>query len=438
HPNAPDGAKATGFLVAGIHNTVLGSNKIANETARQDELEDVIATVGQTFLGLTVQCARCHDHKFDPVSQADYYRLAAALGGVNHGDRTATSPTIEATRKKLTTESAEVASRIATIETAARDRVRAKTAGGKRLAAAASPIARWSFTRDATDEIGKLNGELIGGAKVERGRLILDGKGYVRTAPLAADLTAKTLEVWAVVPDLTHRGGGLMTVEASTGAEFDSVVFGERQPGKWVAGSEFYRRTLDLNAKVEAVSDKLIHLAIVYAADGSIAVYRDGQPYAEPYTPKEPSPRKYKAGDARVLFGLRHTGGGNAHFRGEIEEARLYDRALSAAEVLDSAMAGPDATGISEAAVIAELAPAEKAERDGLLSQRKELATKLARNGPLAVRKIKEGILRCSGLPLDQALEIENEVSAVVMTSEDAREGPLAFAQKRAPEYKGR
>ena len=377
HPNDSDGVKATGFLVAGIHNTVLGSNKIANDTARQDELEDVIATVGQTFLGLTVQCARCHDHKFDPVSQTDYYRLAAALGGVNHGDRALTSPAAEAARKKLTTESAEVASRIATIEAAARDRVRAKTVSEKR-AVAVSPVARWSFARDAADEVGKLNGELIGGAKVERGRLILDGNGYVRTAPLAADLTAKTLEVWAVMPDLTHRGGGLMTVETSTGAEFDSVVFGERQPGKWMAGSEFYRRTLDLSGKAETVSDKLIHLAIVYAADGSIAVYREGQPYAEPYTPKESGLRSYKAGDARVLFGLRHTGGGNAHFRGEIEVARLYDRALSTTEVAESAKAGPDAAGVSDAAAIAELTPTEKAERDGLLARRRELAAKLA------------------------------------------------------------
>jgi hypothetical protein len=39
------------------------------------------------FLGLTFHCARCHDHKFDAVSQKDYYRLAAALAGVGHGER---------------------------------------------------------------------------------------------------------------------------------------------------------------------------------------------------------------------------------------------------------------------------------------------------------------------------------------------------------------
>ena len=46
---------------------------------RSDELEDIIGTVVQTFLGLTINCARCHDHKFDPVRQVEYYQIASAL-----------------------------------------------------------------------------------------------------------------------------------------------------------------------------------------------------------------------------------------------------------------------------------------------------------------------------------------------------------------------
>jgi enoyl-CoA hydratase len=55
----------------------------------------------------------------------------------------------------------------------------------------------------------------------------------------------------------------------------------------------------------------------------------------------------------------------------------------------------------------------------------------------LAVRKIKEGVVRTSGLPLDQALKIEDEVSVAVLTSRDAREGPRAFKEKRKPKFTG-
>jgi len=75
--------------------------------------------------------------------------------------------------------------------------------------------------------------------------------------------------------------------------------------------------------------------------------------------------------------------------------------------------------------------------RDELIPKARELAGKLAQNGPLAVQKIKEGVLRSSGLPLDQAYQIENEVSAAVMSSKDAREGPRAFKEKRKPEFTG-
>ncbi len=75
--------------------------------------------------------------------------------------------------------------------------------------------------------------------------------------------------------------------------------------------------------------------------------------------------------------------------------------------------------------------------REQLMDKARELAFKLAENGPLAVRKIKEGVVRSSGRPLDEALQIENEVSVAVMTSQDAREGPRAFKEKRKPRFTG-
>ncbi|MGE0608417.1 MAG: PSD1 and planctomycete cytochrome C domain-containing protein [Pirellulales bacterium] len=69
--------KATGFLAAGVHSTQITANEV--ERHRYDELDDILNTVGTSMLGLTFGCARCHDHKFDPIPAADYYRMLSAF-----------------------------------------------------------------------------------------------------------------------------------------------------------------------------------------------------------------------------------------------------------------------------------------------------------------------------------------------------------------------
>ena len=75
---------------------------------------------------------------------------------------------------------------------------------------------------------------------------------------------------------------------------------------------------------------------------------------------------------------------------------------------------------------------------DRLLPRAEELARLIAENGPLAVQSCKESVLRTSGLPLDEALRIEDEYTRRVFSSEDAIEGPRAFIEKRKPVFKGR
>jgi hypothetical protein len=78
---------ATGFLVAGPHDIVKGQNKELALMQRSDELADIVNATTTAFLGLTVACARCHDHKFDPISQQDYYATEAIFAGVKHAER---------------------------------------------------------------------------------------------------------------------------------------------------------------------------------------------------------------------------------------------------------------------------------------------------------------------------------------------------------------
>jgi mono/diheme cytochrome c family protein len=78
---------ATGFLVAGPFDMVKGKDPKLRQVQRMNELDDMINATGTTFLGLTTGCARCHNHKFDPISQVDYYAMQAVFAGVQHGDR---------------------------------------------------------------------------------------------------------------------------------------------------------------------------------------------------------------------------------------------------------------------------------------------------------------------------------------------------------------
>jgi mono/diheme cytochrome c family protein len=76
-PNSADAWMATGFLAAGTHATQITANQAEKE--RYDELDDMAATTGNAILGLSVGCARCHDHKYDPIPTTDYYRLISTF-----------------------------------------------------------------------------------------------------------------------------------------------------------------------------------------------------------------------------------------------------------------------------------------------------------------------------------------------------------------------
>ena len=80
---------ALGFLVSGpaLQPGQIGRDEEAMRSARQDELDEVIRTVSQGMLGLTIGCARCHDHKFDPILQKDYYGMQAVFAGLRYGNR---------------------------------------------------------------------------------------------------------------------------------------------------------------------------------------------------------------------------------------------------------------------------------------------------------------------------------------------------------------
>ena len=131
---------ATGYYRLGLWD----DEPVDRELAFYDGLDDIAATTGQAFLGLTMNCARCHDHKLDPIPQADYYRFIAFFRNIRHygvrGDDTVFAASVRdissaEDQTKFETERAaheqrlaELRTRIDEVENGIRDRLR----GGER------------------------------------------------------------------------------------------------------------------------------------------------------------------------------------------------------------------------------------------------------------------------------------------------------------------
>ena len=89
-PEDPEAVIATGFLAAGPWDFVGQAetpSPVLKRLARADDLDDMLTQVMTAACGVTINCARCHDHKLDPISQREYYGLTAVFAGVKRGER---------------------------------------------------------------------------------------------------------------------------------------------------------------------------------------------------------------------------------------------------------------------------------------------------------------------------------------------------------------
>ncbi|HMF13703.1 MAG TPA: DUF1549 and DUF1553 domain-containing protein, partial [Gemmataceae bacterium] len=105
-PNEPHLTPALGFIAAGpwdfIGHAEVPESKIDGKVARHLDRDDMVTNTIQTFNSLTVQCAQCHHHKFDPISQEDYYSLQAVFAAVDRADRSYdTDPALARKRAEL-------------------------------------------------------------------------------------------------------------------------------------------------------------------------------------------------------------------------------------------------------------------------------------------------------------------------------------------------
>ena len=374
-----EGTVATGFLVAGPHNTTLPSSDKMRKTMRQDEMEGLVAVVSQTFLGLTANCGRCHDHKFDPISQKDYYRLVSALSGVTHGEREYVNAEAAKARQRLESlqkERRTLEAALEELEAPARQAALAAQDGsaGQPTKDLPSPLASWKFAEGLEDKVGKLHAQTVGSAAIRDGALDVNRKdGFARTTTLTKDVREKTLEAWVRLGDLGQRGGAAISLQTRNGDVFDAIVFGEQEPRRWMAGSDRFQRTKSFNGPEEReAKDRAVHVAIVYHGDGTIEGFRDGKRYGTPY--KSSGPHHFRAQDSEVVFGLRHSPASEAKLLdGAILGAQLYDRALTPKELAISAATGPG--GVSEEELLAQLTEEQRSRRREIQERLNALAS---------------------------------------------------------------
>jgi len=90
-PDSPSSTVALGFLAAGpwdlVGHVELREGTLDKRIVRNLDRDDIVTNVVSTFTGLTVQCARCHDHKFDPIRQSEYYGLQSVFAGIDRANR---------------------------------------------------------------------------------------------------------------------------------------------------------------------------------------------------------------------------------------------------------------------------------------------------------------------------------------------------------------
>ena len=281
----PDVEVGSAFLVAGPYDNVHNQDADQKAQIRANTIDEMIRATSEAFLGLTIGCARCHNHKFDPIQQADYYKLYATFAGTTHGSRVVATPQQKQDRAKqlapLNKQKAALTEQRKQIDKAVNQRVTDNAA--KHADAWKRPPVDRTGTEETFDPV-----------EAKFVRLICEGRDNNPAA--ATGFRIDEFEIWSAddprnvalstagatatgpsrnIEDFPGAYGPQLAIDGQTGARFMStgnhLTIELAKPTK-------INRVLFSSAKGERIPE---HSKFVFVAEYRIEVSDDGQSWSE-------------------------------------------------------------------------------------------------------------------------------------------------------------
>jgi len=284
-PGDPGVAIGTAFLVCGPYDNVGNQDPVQAAQIRANTIDEMVRATSEAFLGLTVGCARCHDHKFDPIPQEDYYGLYATFAGVRHGSRVIADAERRQRDRALREPLEQQKRRIET------ERQALTTAVRERAAQNASQYGQ-KWTRPPVDRTG--TEERFEPIVARRVRLVIEGLDVDPNR--AHGCRIEEFEVWTAGDSprnvaLAKNGGSAdgpsRVAEDFADAYSADLTIDGRFGARWIAGGTTLTLTFAQPERIERVwfsSDKAgnagAHPVATFLSDYRIEVSEDGETWA--------------------------------------------------------------------------------------------------------------------------------------------------------------